>query len=101
LDVVFYALYPRANPLSQYYGLGQFIRAGSLGELEFTSNEVWRGPWSQIIPGKFSDSPYTDLLFYEPASGRGEFYHTDAGGLGPNFATYTDWRTTWSFIAHL
>ena len=80
-------------------GLGEFYHTDGHGNLgpRFARYDDWRATWSLIIPGKFSDSQYTDLLFYDPTSGTGEFYAT-GNGLRPRFAGYTDWRHTWSII---
>lgn len=80
-------------------GHGEFYHTNGRGEIGpmFASYDKWRTTWSIIVPGKFSDSGYTDLLFYDPTSGTGEFYST-GNGLGPRFASYTTWRTTWSLI---
>jgi hypothetical protein len=95
MDVLFYA------PSSSGSGPNnsRFFSTGSLGEL-VASNWGWpgRGDWTQIIPGHFSQSPTTDVLFYERTSGTGEFYHTGGGLVLPPFARYTDWRTTWTQI---
>jgi len=59
----------------------------------------WGSDWTQIIPGKFGGSAgLTDLLFYDAAAGKGEFYAT--GGHGELFPLnkYTDWRTSWTYI---
>ena len=82
-------------------GTGEFYHTAdaSLVSYPFARYTDWRTTWSQIIPCNFSPSPTTDLLFYDPSSGTGEFYHTDGTGLVlPPFARYTDWRTTWSQI---
>jgi len=81
-------------------GVGEVYRTGNLGQTNHVAtNGGWRSSWSIIVPGHFSDSPNVDLLFYDPSAGHGEFYHTDGhGNLGPQFASYDDWRTTWSLI---
>jgi len=52
-----------------------------------------------IIPGKFSDSTFTDLLFYDDQEGQLEFYRTDKAEqltkIGP---TYKPARKTWHSI---
>jgi hypothetical protein len=58
----------------------------------------WRQSWAQIIPGNFGGSGNTDLLFYDPSGGTGEFYTTDGSGGMSRLQTYTDWRTTWTQI---
>jgi hypothetical protein len=89
-DLLFYAPADRT---------GEFDRTDGRGDISFlgASND-WRNDWSIIVPGKFSDGPYTDLLFYEPGSGTGEFWRTDGRGnvslIGGNY----DWRKDWSII---
>ena len=59
----------------------------------------WGSGWTQIIPGKFGGGTgFTDLLFYDAASGKGEFYTT--GGHGELFPLNSspDWRTSWTQI---
>ena len=91
LDLLFYDSAP---------GVGEVYRTGNLGQTNrVATNSGWRSSWSIILPGHFSESPNVDLLFYDPSAGHGEFYHTDGhGNLGPQFASYDDWRTTWSLI---
>jgi len=90
VDLLFY---------DQSAGHGEFYHTDGHGNLagQFALYDDWRATWSLIIPGKFSDNAYTDLLFYDPTSGTGEFYAT-GNGLRPRFAGYTDWRTTWAVI---
>jgi hypothetical protein len=56
------------------------------------SDPSWRTTWTHIVPGRFSSSPYTCLLFFirprrcATMSGYGEMYHVDesarsGGGL--------------------
>jgi hypothetical protein len=45
-----------------------------------------------------SYSSYTDLLFYDPSSGTGEFYATDGSGGMLLLQSHTGWRTTWTQI---
>jgi hypothetical protein len=85
-------------------GEGEFYHTTSKGfdDYTFAAYTNWRRTWSLIIPGKFSDSPYTDLLFYDPSTGEGEFHHTGAQGFTEDaFAAYTGWRTSWSIIKAL
>jgi hypothetical protein len=91
LDLLFY---------DRAAGIGEVYRTGNLGEMNrIATNSGWRSSWSIIVPGHFSDSPNVDLMFYDPSAGHGEFYHTDGhGNLVPQFASYDDWRTTWSMI---
>jgi hypothetical protein len=81
-------------------GVGEVYQTGNLGQMNrIAINSGWRPSWSIIVPGHFSDSPNIDLLFYDPTDGTGEFYHTDGhGNLAASFASYTNFRTTWSII---
>jgi len=62
-----------------------------------TSDPGWRTSWSIIAPGNFSGRQFTDLLFYDPSAGLGEFYTTEGGNLSL-LASDTGWRTSWSII---
>jgi hypothetical protein len=44
------------------------------------SDASWRSSWTHIIPGRFTSSPYTGLLFYEQSTGYAEIYETDGSG---------------------
>jgi len=55
-------------------------------------NTDWLKTWSLIIPGKFSNGRFTDLLFYDRAAGIGEFWSTDGEGNVSRIGTNTDWR---------
>ena len=80
-------------------GTGEFYRVDTRGNMTLLrTNTGWRNDWAMIIPGKFSDSPYTDLLFYEPASGTGEFWRTDGNGGISRIGGSTDWRGDWTMI---
>jgi hypothetical protein len=62
----------------------------------------WRPSWDAIVAGKFADSPYDSLLFYDAAGGTGEFYSIDhsADLLGSLvlLGSHSDWSTNWSDI---
>ena len=111
------------------------------------TNTDWRKSWSLIVPGKFSNGPFSDLLFYdpsaatgilahrrprqrfpdrrqqrlaqglvdhrpgqflgrtvhrllfyEPATGTGEFWRTDGRGNVSLIGANNDWRKDWSMI---
>jgi hypothetical protein len=51
-----------------------------------------------IVPGEFNGDGFTDLLFYDPAAGQGEFYSTDGGGNLALLKANSGWRRTWSVI---
>ena len=58
----------------------------------------WRRTWTHIVAGKFSNSPYSGLLFYEQSIGYSEFYETR--GLGDIWLlqSHSDWRNSWTHI---
>jgi len=58
----------------------------------------WRPTWTHIIPGNFSGSRFTDLLFYDSTNGQGDFYSTDGTGNMTLIRRHTGWRTTWTHI---
>jgi hypothetical protein len=49
----------------------------------------WRRDWTHIVSGKFTASPYSDLLFYEQSTRVAEFYATDGAGASACFGTTT------------
>lgn len=58
----------------------------------------WRRDWTHIVAGRFTDSPYSALLFYEQSTGVAEFYSTDGGG-GINLLMHHEgWRQSWTHI---
>jgi hypothetical protein len=90
LDVLFY---------EASSGTGEFYQVDIKGNFNLlNSNTGWRSSWNMIIPGNFSDSPFTDLLFYDAAAGVGEFYETDGHGGLSLIQTNTGWRSDWSII---
>ncbi len=106
-------LYSRTDPNPPMVGQGQFVQTGDFGEVNDPAypygsrpdlnvhEHGWRTTWSHIIPGKFSDNTYTDLLFYDPTGNTGvaQFYHTNQYGFDDYaYASYTNWNTTWSII---
>jgi hypothetical protein len=50
------------------------------------------------LPGNFGGSEFTDLLYYDPKVGEGEFYTTDGKGNIQLLKKHTGWRKTWSRI---
>jgi hypothetical protein len=66
------------------------------------SDGSWRATWSAIVAGKFSDSPYSGLLFVEQSTGYAELYDTDGQGrIRAPFRRHFDPlgdRTTWTHI---
>ena len=81
-------------------GLGEFWRTDGQGNVSRigVANTDWLKSWSMIIPGKFSNGPFTDLLFYDRAAGIGEFWRTDGQGNVSRIGTNTNWRKDWSII---
>lgn len=61
-------------------------------------HQDWRTTWTHIVAGKFSNAPYSGLLFYEQSNGYAEFYETDGYGGISFLKGHTDWRTTWTHI---
>jgi hypothetical protein len=58
----------------------------------------WRSPWTHIVAGKFSQSPYNGLLCYEQSTGYAAFYETDGFGRLNLLQAHTGWRTSWTHI---
>ncbi len=67
----------------------------------------WRTTWTHIISGNFggSSSGAADLLFYEAATGTGEFYRVkDVVENGmitiklSRLRTHSNWRTSWTHV---
>src|SRR5262249_14772116 len=69
-------------------GIGAFFVNDGVGRIRLLKEHTnWRQTWTRIVPGNFGGAPgrfpgrnYTDLLFYEAASGTLEFYATDGTG---------------------
>ena len=66
------------------------------------SDNSWGSLWTQIIPGRFTSSPYTSLLFFNQATGYAELYETNGNGaiVRPAIRTYAPLgnRTTWTHV---
>ena len=62
------------------------------------SVQNWRPNWSVIVTGKYSNSPFSDLLCYERKSGVAGFYETDGANGIQLLQEYSDWRQSWTFI---
>jgi hypothetical protein len=90
-DVLFY---------SAHDGLGELYTTNGLGELDPIKRRYtnWRTTWSIIVPGAFTGTGYSDLLFYDRTAGIGEFYRTDTLGTLTLLARHDDWLRTWSQI---
>ena len=58
----------------------------------------WRTTWTQILSGRFTNSPYSGLLFYEQADGYAETYATNGTGGIAMVATHPGWRSSWTHI---
>src|SRR6516164_3078966 len=58
----------------------------------------WRTTWSHIVAGRFSDAPYSGLLFYEQSTGHAEFYETDGQGGITWFASLKGLSKSWTRI---
>jgi hypothetical protein len=64
-------------------GVCELYRVDAAGNLTLLGahTDVRRG-WTQVVAGRFTDGPLTDLLFYDRVTGDVEIYATDgAGGL--------------------
>jgi hypothetical protein len=87
-------------------GTGEFYRTKEVvaqGELRIElvllrTHTTWRPSWTQIVPGHFGGDGVTDLLFYEAATGLGEFYSVNAQGQIKLLKQHTNWRTSWRQI---
>jgi hypothetical protein len=62
------------------------------------SHADWRSTWTHIVAGKFSNSPYSSLFFYEQSTGYGEFYDTDGAGGVTFFQSYFNQQNSWTHI---
>jgi hypothetical protein len=62
------------------------------------SQPGWRLDWTNIVAGRFSQSPYSGLLFYERPAGYAEFYETDGEGGISLLQTHSDWRDSWDQV---
>jgi hypothetical protein len=59
----------------------------------------WRTTWSLIVPGNFGGgSGFTDLLFYDPTTGTGEFYRVNGAGGMTLMEQHTGWHGGWTMI---
>lgn len=58
------------------------------------------GPWTHIVPGRWSSSQYDGLLMYNQAAGSAAFYNTDGQGnlVFPPLQQGNNWRTSWSQV---
>jgi hypothetical protein len=57
-----------------------------------------RGGWSHIVPRRFGGNGFTDLLFYQPSTGTGEFYSINSRGGMDSIRSYGDWGGSWTHI---
>ena len=91
LDLLFYS-----NSDSR----GEFYQSGNLGDIhQLTIATGWRSTWANIVPGNFSGSGLSDLLFYEKSTGFGEFDRSEpARETSHSMSSFTNFRTTWSII---
>jgi hypothetical protein len=67
----------------------------------FASDGSWRNSWATIVPGRFTSSRFSGLLFVEQSTGYAEVYETNGSGLaGPAIATFhpLGGRATWTHI---
>ena len=86
----------RTVHFTTFYSSGLLIH--SPGDIILLTNNLgWRTSWSILAPGNFSGRSFSDLLFYDPEAGVGEFYTTEGGQLGL-MASNSGWRSSWSMI---
>jgi hypothetical protein len=76
-------------------GTGEFYAFDSQHDMKLLGSHTgWVSPagrpWTHIVAGYFSDTPYTGLLFYDSA-GTGAFYTTDGQGGITHLRTHTGW----------
>jgi len=90
-DLLFY---DRRAGEGEFHSVSSAGNMGSIGTL----NTGWRKTWDQIVPGDFSPSTSTDLLFYDKSLGEAHFFQIRNGTLASTIASYDDWRKTWSLI---
>ena len=62
------------------------------------SHTDWRNDWTHIVPGRFSNSPHSGLLFYEQSTGVAEFWATDGEGGISLLEHHEGWRQSWTHI---
>jgi hypothetical protein len=81
-------------------GAGEIYTTDGSGNLALLKSysSGWRKTWKLIVPGDFGGNGVTDLLFYDPTSGEGEFYTTDGSGNLSLLKKYTSFRKTWQLI---
>jgi hypothetical protein len=82
-------------------GQGEFWSSNGDGTISLIgeTNFGWRTSWQMIVPGNFTDGPYTDLLFYDRDAGQGEFWSANGDGtISMIGETNSGWRSTWARI---
>jgi hypothetical protein len=81
-------------------GTVEFYAINGPGSISLLKRHTgWGSGWTQIIPGNFGgSSSFTDLLFYDAAAGKGEFYTTNGHGELFPLNKYTGWRSSWTQI---
>lgn len=90
-DLFFYDPYNKQGRFYATDGDGGIQPIGNTIELDGSA-------WLIIVPGNFTGSPYTELLFYAPDGGNARFYRTDGhGGLACTCAHH-HCRSTWRAI---
>ena len=58
----------------------------------------WRRSWTHVVAGRFLDTPYYSLFFYEQSAGRANFYTTDGTGGLSLACELTGLPKTWTHI---
>jgi N,N-dimethylformamidase beta subunit-like protein len=86
----------------QAAGFGAFYETDGHGNLnllrEYDDYPFDATSWTQILSGRFTDTPYTGLLLYDQAIGFGAFYDADGhGNLNP-LSEYPELGSSWTHI---
>jgi hypothetical protein len=81
-------------------GLGEFYTTDGQGGInELRSDPNWRRGWTHVVVGNFSSkSSFAEILFYDAATGLGQFYTTDGQGGVKLLRQHTGWRRGWDAI---
>jgi hypothetical protein len=74
-----------------------YITDTASNNINLLSRNSWRRSWDIIVPGNFSGSGTSQLVFYDRTAGQGEIYNTDAQG-NLTLLTQSSWRPTWKLI---
>ena len=78
-------------------GVFYSVDADSLNPTPLATHTNWRSSWFTIVPGNFGGDAFTDLLFYDPDAGLGEFYSVSQGAI-KLLSSKNVWARTWNTI---